>query len=74
MALLFSGQITIRMDTLWVQLHLEFSTDHFETMHTCSTLSVNVRVVFGLSSVIFYQLFRLSFFQVRLLPCGRNSS
>ena len=31
----FSGQITVRIDTLWAQL-IEFSTDHFETKHTCS--------------------------------------
>ena len=29
----FSGPITVIIDTLWG----EFSTDHFETMHTCST-------------------------------------
>ena len=66
----FSGQITIRIDTSWVQLLLEFSTDHFKTMHTCSTWSVDVHVVLGLSSHYFYELFlllQLSFFQVRLL-------
>ena len=35
--LLFPGSICIRIDTLWAQILLEFSTDHFETMHTCST-------------------------------------
>ena len=34
--LVFSRPITIRIDTLWVQLLREFSTNHFETMHTCS--------------------------------------
>ena len=79
----FSGQITIRIDTLWAQLLLEFSSDHFKTMHTCSTRSVDVHVVLGISSSYFFYhvflRFRLSlFFQVRLLleyiPCGRNSS
>ena len=60
------GLITIRIDTLWKQLLLQFSIDHFETMHTCSTQSENVHVVLGLSSYyFFYQLFplfRLSFF------------
>ena len=41
----FPGQISIRIDILWVQLLLEFFTDHFETMHTCSTWSEDVRVV-----------------------------
>ena len=51
--LFFPGSITIRIDTLWAQFPLEFSTDHFETMHTCSTWSVNVHVVLGLSSRYF---------------------
>ena len=61
-----SGPITIRIDTLWAQLLLEFSTHHFETMHICSTLSINVCVVLGYPN-IFYQYFSLflfSFFQV----------
>ena len=49
----FSGPMTIRIDTLWEQLLLEFSTDHFETMHTCSTWSVDVHVALGLSSHFF---------------------
>ena len=70
--LVFPGLITIRIDTLWAQLLLEFSTDHFENMHTSSTLSVDVHVVLGSSShyvlsTFFSLLFRLSFFQVRLL-------
>ena len=59
----FTGQI--RIDTLWAQLLLEFSTDHFETMHTCSTWSVDAHVLLGLFSFYFYQLFplfQLSFF------------
>ena len=32
--LFFSG---IWIDTLWTQFILEFTTDHFETMHTYST-------------------------------------
>ena len=46
----FSAQFTIRIDTLWAQLLLEFSTDHFELMHTCSTWSVGMHLVLGLSS------------------------
>ena len=53
----FSGQITIRIDTLWAQLLLEFSTDHFETMHTCSTWSVDVHVVLGISFHFFLSTF-----------------
>ena len=49
------GSITIRMDTLLAQLLIEFSTDHFETMHTCSTRSVDV--VWGLSSLYFFNHF-----------------
>ena len=45
----FSGLITIRIDTLWMQLLLEFSTDQFETMHICLTWFVDVHVVLGLS-------------------------
>ena len=47
---LFSGSITIRIDTLWEQHLLELSIGHFETMHACSTWSVDVHVVLGLSS------------------------
>ena len=46
----FPGQITIRIFTLWAQLLLEFSTDHFDTMHTWS---VDVHVVLGFSSYYF---------------------
>ena len=68
----FPGPISIRIDTLWAQILLEFSTDHFETMNTCSTWSVDVHVGLVLSSHYFYQLFiflffRLIFFQIRLL-------
>ena len=67
--LVFQGWITIRIDTLWAQLLLEFSTDHFETMDTCSTSSVDVHMVLELSffyslSFFFFLLFQLSFFQV----------
>ena len=48
----FSGPITIRIDTLWALLLLEFSTHNFETMHT-STWSVDVHVALGLSSRFF---------------------
>ena len=66
----FLGSITIRIDTLWTQFLPEFSTDHFETMHTCFTRSVNVYALLRLSSHKFYLLFpifRLKFFQVRLV-------
>ena len=35
----FAGSISINIiiNTLWAQLLLDFSTDNFETMHTCST-------------------------------------
>ena len=39
--------------TLWAQLLLEFSTDHFETKRTCSTWSVDVHVVWGYPLIIF---------------------
>ena len=80
--LVFQGSIIIRIDTLWTQFLLQFSTDNLETMHTCSTWSVDVHMVLGLSS--HYLLFFCSsfstkvFFQVRLalvkIPCGLNSS
>ena len=43
----FPGPISIRIDTLWTQLVLEFSVDQFETtsMHICSTWSEDVCVV-----------------------------
>ena len=41
----FSDPISIRKDTLWAQLFLEFSTDHFETMHTCYRWSEDVRLI-----------------------------
>ena len=43
----FPGSIITRINTLWVQLLLEFSTDHFHTMRTRSTSSVDVHVVLG---------------------------
>ena len=48
----FLGRFSIGIDTctLWAELLLEFSTNHFETMHICSTWSEDVRVVLGLSS------------------------
>ena len=47
----FSGQIINRIDTLLAQLLLEFSTDHFETMPTCSTWSEDVHAGLGLYSL-----------------------
>ena len=35
---------------MWAQL-LEFSTDHFETMHICSTWSEDVPVVLGFPNI-----------------------
>ena len=35
--MLFSGPISIKIDTLWTQVILQFSTDHFYTMHATST-------------------------------------
>ena len=55
--LVFSRFDSIRTDTLWAQLLLEFSTDHFETMWTCSASSVNVHVVLGLLSFYFLSIF-----------------
>ena len=46
----FPGPISIGIDTLWAQLLLEFFTNHFETMHICSTWTEDVRVVLGLST------------------------
>ena len=46
----FPGPISIGIDTLWAQLLLEFSTNHFGTMHICSTWSEDVPVVLGFSS------------------------
>ena len=43
----FSGPISIRIDLLWAQLLLDFSTDRLETMHTCS--DEDEHVVLGLS-------------------------
>ena len=45
----FPGPISIRIDILWAHLLLDFSTDHLETMHSCSTWSEDVDVVLGLS-------------------------
>ena len=53
LTLFFPGQFIIRKDTLWAQLLLEFSTDHFETMYNCFTWSIDVHVVLGLSSLYF---------------------
>ena len=65
---MYEPWIAIRIDTLWAQLLLEFSTDHFETMHTCSTWSVDVHVVLELSSLnFFFYFFDLVFFQVGFL-------
>ena len=47
----FPGPITIRIDILWAQLLIDFSIDHLETMHTCSTWSEDVHVVLGLLSL-----------------------
>ena len=49
--------MTIRIGTLKALLLLEFSSDHFETMYSCSTWSVDVHVVYGLSSDYFLPTF-----------------
>ena len=41
----FPGPITIGIDTLWAQLLIEVSTNHFETTHICCTWSEDVHVV-----------------------------
>ena len=78
LGIFFSGQIIIRIDTLWAQLLLDFLLDHFETMYTCSTWSVDAHVVLGLFSINFFYLFVYFFFQVQLIfeyiSYGRNSS
>ena len=43
-------QVQLVLDTLWAQLLLEFSTNHFETMYICSARPEDVRVFLGLSS------------------------
>ena len=64
----FQGSISIRIDILWAQLLLDFSTDQLETMHTCSTWSEDVHVVLGLSCLylfstfLFYFIFLFLFF------------
>ena len=57
----FSTYFFFRSDYLWVELLLEFSTDHFETMHTYSTWSIDVHVVLGLSFLYFLSVFFSSF-------------
>ena len=52
----------MRIDTLMAHLSLEFSTDHFETMHT---LSEDVRVGLVLS---YYFLSRFSTFSTYFFP------
>ena len=49
-----------------MQLLLDFSTDHFETMHTCSTWSEDVHMVWGYPANFFqrFALFHLSLFQL----------
>ena len=62
----FPGLISIRIHTLWAELPLQLSTDHFETIHTCSICSEDVHVVLGLFCHYFFQLFPLF-----LLSCFR---
>ena len=49
-----------RIDILWAQLLLGFSTDHLETMHICFTWTEDVHVVLGLSC--HYLFFRFLLF------------
>ena len=53
----FPGPISIETDALWAQFLLEFSTNHFETMHIYSKLSEDVRVWVILPLICFDQLF-----------------
>ena len=41
----FPGPIITGIDTLWVLLLLEFSTDHFETIHICSICACGFGVI-----------------------------
>ena len=50
----FPSPISIRIDILWAQLLPDFSADHLETMHTCSTWSEDLPVVLGLSCHYLY--------------------
>ena len=79
---MYPDPISIRIDILWVQLLLDFSTDHLETMHTFSTWSKDVHVVLDLSCHYLFStccfFFQLSFFfscdRMIWVACGRNSS
>ena len=55
----FAAPISIRIDILWAQLLLDFSTDHLETMHTWSE---DVHVVLGLSCHYLFLTFCFFFF------------
>ena len=73
----FSRSISIRIDILWAQL-LDFSTNHLETMHTCSTWSEDLHVVLGLSCPYLFSTFLLfgfilplSFFKFLWFLVGR---
>ena len=82
----FSRSDYVRIDTLWAQLLLQLSTDHFETMHTCSIWSEDVRVIFGLFCNFslslffffnFFTFFDLAFFMCDMMmwvACGCNFS
>ena len=76
----FSGPICIRIDILWAQLLLDFSTDHLESIQTCFTWSEDVHVVLSYPAIIFLQffaLFQFSFFScdtMTWVACGCNFS
>ena len=53
----FSGLISIRINILWVQLPLDFSIDHLETMHIFSTWPEDVHVVLVLSCRYLFSTF-----------------
>ena len=53
----FPSPVSIRIDILCAQLLLDFSIDHLETMHTCSTWSENVCVILGLSCHYLFSTF-----------------
>ena len=59
----FLGPVSIKTYILWAQLLLDFSTDHLETMHTCSSWSEDVHIVLSLYFQL-VTLFQLSGFLV----------
>ena len=71
---------SIRIDILWAQLLLDFSTDQLETMRACSTWYEDVRVALGLTChYLFLNFCTFSTLCFRCdtmtwVACGRNYS